>query len=98
MAFRLTRSTGQTVRTAGALGSVGLSFVIAIVLGVWLGRALDRWLGTAPWFFLVCFFFGLAAGILNVYRTVSRAFPPSRVGPPAPPPPPRDDELRPSDE
>ncbi|MBP1605749.1 MAG: hypothetical protein H6Q08_1123, partial [Acidobacteria bacterium] len=29
-------------------------------------------LGTAPWGFFVFFAFGLAAGILNVYRTTSR--------------------------
>jgi F0F1-type ATP synthase assembly protein I len=33
---------------------------------------LDSWLGTSPWLFLLGFFLGLAAGILNVYRTASR--------------------------
>ena len=89
---------GEALRTAGALSSVGLSFVLAIVLGVWAGRTLDRWLGTAPWLFLVFFFFGLAAGVLNVYRTVARAFPPGR--PPAPPPrtPGPDHDVEPADD
>jgi F0F1-type ATP synthase assembly protein I len=71
------RQTGETLRAAGALSTVGLSFVLALVIGAWFGRVLDGWLGTAPWFFILFFFFGLAAGILNVYRTVSKAFPPS---------------------
>jgi F0F1-type ATP synthase assembly protein I len=79
---------GEQIRTAGALGSVGLSFVIAMVLGAWFGRVLDRWLGTAPLFFIVFFFLGLAAGILNVYRTVQMAFPPRTSSPSAPAPPP----------
>lgn len=62
-------SRADTVRTLGALSTVGLSFVLAIVLGAWFGRLLDRWLGTSPWLFIVFFFLGLAAGILNVYRT-----------------------------
>jgi F0F1-type ATP synthase assembly protein I len=33
---------------------------------------LDRWLGTSPWFFFIFFIFGLAAGILNVYRTAGK--------------------------
>lgn len=87
MGFRFTKKTGETIRAAGALSTVGLSFVLAIVIGAWLGRVLDGWLGTEPWLFILCFFFGLAAGILNVYRTVSRAFPPSRPPTrPAPPP------------
>ncbi len=86
MAFRFTKRAGETLRTAGALSTVGLSFVIAIVIGAWLGRLVDGWLGTQPWFFIIFFFAGLAAGVLNVFRTVSRAFPPT-PRPPAPHPP-----------
>lgn len=85
MAFTFTKRTGETIRTAGALSTVGLSFVIAIVMGAWLGRLVDGWLGTQPWFFIVFFFAGLAAGVLNVFRIVSRAFPPT-PRPPAPRP------------
>jgi ATP synthase protein I len=62
----------DTVRTLGALSTVGISFVLAIVLGAWFGWLLDKWLGTGPWLFFVFFFFGLAAGVLNVYRTAGK--------------------------
>jgi len=58
------------LRSIGALSSVGLSFVVAIVLGSAAGLWLDRTLGTAPILFLICFFLGLVAGVLNVYRAV----------------------------
>jgi ATP synthase protein I len=100
MGFFKSRQTGETFRTAGALGSVGLSFVLALVIGAWVGHLLDRWLHTAPTFFIVFFFVGLAAGVLNVYRTVSRAFPPSSSAPPAGAAvkPADDDEVRPEDD
>jgi ATP synthase protein I len=66
-------TTTQALRTLGSLGAVGLAFVLAIVLGFWFGRTLDSWLGTSPLFMIVFFFLGLAAGILNVYRTVRSA-------------------------
>ena len=66
------KTSADTVRTIGALSTVGLSFVLAIVLGAWFGRVLDNWLGTSPWLFILFFFLGLAAGILNVYRTTSK--------------------------
>lgn len=66
------KSMAESMRTLGALSSVGLSFVLAIVLGTWLGWLLDRWLGTSPWLFFVFFLIGLAAGVLNVYRTAGR--------------------------
>ena len=64
------------VKNDGALpgGNWGIGFragvevVSALVVGVGLGLLLDRWLGTWPWLFLVCFVLGSAAGVLNVYR------------------------------
>jgi ATP synthase protein I len=71
----MTKNAGEALRAAGALSTVGLSFVLALGMGFWLGTALDRWLGTKPLFTIVCFFLGLAAGVLNVYRIVSQAYP-----------------------
>ena len=66
------KSMADTVRTLGALSTVGFSLVLAIVLGVWFGWTLDKWFGTKPWFFMLFFFLGLAAGVINVYRTAGR--------------------------
>lgn len=59
-------------RALGALMTLGLSFVLAIVIGAWVGWWLDGRLGTSPWLFFLFFFLGLAAAVVNVYRTVSR--------------------------
>jgi ATP synthase protein I len=65
-------SLADSVRTMGALSSVGLSFVLAIVIGVLLGLWLDRLFGTSRVFFFIFFILGFVAGILNVYRTAGR--------------------------
>jgi ATP synthase protein I len=62
----------DTAKSIGALSTVGLSFVLAIVLGAWFGYLLDKWFGTSPWFFLLFFVLGFAGGALNVYRTANR--------------------------
>ena len=62
----------ETVRTIGALSTVGFSFVLAIVMGAAIGWWLDKTLGTSPWLFFLFFVFGIVAGILNVYRTAGR--------------------------
>lgn len=62
----------ETARSIGALSTVGLSFVLAILLGAGFGYLLDSWFGTGPLFFLVFFVLGFAAGVLNVYRTATR--------------------------
>ena len=49
----------------------GVEVVSALIAGAGLGFALDRWLETWPWLFLVGFVLGAAAGVLNVYRLFS---------------------------
>ena len=69
------RSNGK-VRDRPADGGVGIAVRVGVELtgtlavGVGIGWALDRWLGTGPWFMVVFFFLGSAAGVLNVYRAV----------------------------
>jgi ATP synthase protein I len=65
-------SMAETMRTIGALSTVGISFVLAIAIGAGLGWYLDKSFGTGPWLFLIFFAIGVAAGILNVYRTAGR--------------------------
>jgi ATP synthase protein I len=68
-----TTTTADTIRTLGPLASVGISFVLSIVMGAAIGLGLDRWLGSGPWGFLVFFAMGVAAGILNVYRAFGKS-------------------------
>ena len=58
----------DTMRAFGTLGSVGLSFVISIVLGAGLGLLVDRAIGAGHWGFFIGFFLGLAAGVVTVVR------------------------------
>ena len=54
-------------RNIGTVSSMGISVVLAIAIGVWFGLTLDRWFGTAPWFFWLFLLIGIAAGFKNVY-------------------------------
>ena len=63
--------TSQTTwQLIGQLSTIGMSFVLAIVLGFGAGFWLDGVFGTKPWLSFIGFFFGLAAGVLNVYRVL----------------------------
>jgi len=77
------KSDANMLRTAWELSAGMLSFVVAIAIGWWFGRVLDRWVGTAPWMMWLFTAFGLAAGVLNVYRLLSRTLAEVRK-PPAP--------------
>ncbi|HYN09459.1 MAG TPA: AtpZ/AtpI family protein [Vicinamibacterales bacterium] len=62
----------DALRTFGQLGSVGLSFVLALVIGTAVGWWLDRMTGWSPICFIVFFVLGLIAGIRNVYYTTKK--------------------------
>ena len=65
--------TSENIEKRG--NSIGLAFrlsteiVSGIVIGSIMGWSLDKWLGSQPWFFLIFFILGIAAGIINVIKT-----------------------------
>jgi ATP synthase protein I len=75
------KSDANMLRTAWELSAGLLSFIVAIAIGYWFGRLLDVQLGTSPWLTAIFLCFGFVAGVLNVYRTVSRAVRPPPAGP-----------------
>ena len=83
MADNWRKQQADTYRALGTVGAVGMAFVLAIVMGFWIGHVLDGWLGTSPWLTLLFFFFGLAAGVVNVYRTMAQAEGTTRKGKPS---------------
>jgi ATP synthase protein I len=56
----------------GAGVQVGVELVAGVIGGALIGYWLDRWFDTWPVLFLVFFFLGSAAGMLNAYRYIRR--------------------------
>jgi ATP synthase protein I len=60
-------------KALGELSSVGLTLVVATVIGLVAGYYADSWLGTTPWLLLLGLGLGIAAGFVNLFRSVKRA-------------------------
>ena len=56
----------------GSAFKLGTELVAAVAVGTIIGFILDSWFDTKPWFIIIFFFLGTAAGILNVIRTANR--------------------------
>ena len=65
-------TTAETMRTLGGLSTVGLTFVFAVLIGAGAGYLLMTYAGMGRWVFFLGFVLGVAAAILNVYRTANR--------------------------
>jgi ATP synthase protein I len=74
------RHDGRDVEKDAELRGRGMAYgmrmatelVSAVIVGGLIGYALDWWLNTKPWLFLLFFVLGFAAGVLNVLRAYER--------------------------
>ena len=66
------RGVGDSFRRIADASSIGLAFPIAIAIGYFWGRWLDKVLGTAPWLTIVFALMGVVGGFLNAFRTALR--------------------------
>jgi ATP synthase protein I len=50
---------------------VATELLAGLLIGGCIGWILDKWLETSPWFLILFFLLGGAAGVLNLWRVVS---------------------------
>ncbi len=56
----------------GSAFKLGTELVAAVAVGTIIGFILDSWFDTKPWFIIIFFFLGAAAGVLNVIREANK--------------------------
>ena len=62
-----------TWKALADLSSIGITLVVATVIGLAGGYYADRWLGTTPWLTLIGLVLGIVAGFVNLFRSVAAA-------------------------
>lgn len=66
-------SGDSTWRALAELSAIGMTMVLATVIGLAGGYYADRWLGTKPWLMLLGLGLGVAAGFVSLVRSVRSA-------------------------
>ncbi|MEN6310034.1 MAG: AtpZ/AtpI family protein [Acidobacteriota bacterium] len=59
-------------KKAAELSSLGLMLPSSIVVGLFFGYILDRWLGTHPWFLLIFTVLGVVSGLISLFRALRK--------------------------
>ena len=65
------KETSSNQSLVSAFSRVATELLSGLVIGAAVGWTIDRWLNTSPWFLIVFFLLGGAAGILNLWRIVT---------------------------
>jgi ATP synthase protein I len=64
-----TESSSKSDPSALARGfRLSTELVAGVLVGAFIGWALDKWLGSSPWGMIVFLLLGFAAGVINVMR------------------------------
>jgi ATP synthase protein I len=72
-----TRSGSKSDPSALARGfRLSTELVAGVLVGAFIGWALDKWLGISPWGMIVFLLLGFAAGVINVMRAAGVSAPP----------------------
>ena len=69
--FSMEEKDRKVWRLIGALSTVGITLVAALVIGFYLGFKLDEHFGTSPWLTVIFLILGIIAGFKNLV-TMSR--------------------------
>lgn len=66
------RPRAEDFRRFGELSTVALTLPSSIAVGLFMGYFLDKWLGTRPWLLLIFLLFGIASGLLSLFRGLKK--------------------------
>jgi ATP synthase protein I len=61
----------QMLDAFSLVGTIGISMVAAVAVGLFGGRALDNWLNTSPWFTIAGIVLGMISGLWATYKRVT---------------------------
>ncbi len=60
------------VRQAALFASIPALMAVGPIIGYFIGRWIDNWLGTTPWLMVVFIFLGFAAAGKEIYNIVRK--------------------------
>ena len=68
----LIKNKGSNAASLGKALKISTELVAAVVVGSTIGFLLDNWFGTKPLLTICFFILGVAAGILNVFKSAKK--------------------------
>lgn len=64
------RDYGDILKNISLISQLGISIITPILLGVFIGQLIDKWVGTQGIFVIVFIILGAGAGFLNIFKLI----------------------------
>ena len=58
----------EILKNLTLISQIGISMITPILLGVFIGQVLDKWLGTKSFFVITLIILGACAGFMNLFK------------------------------
>lgn len=59
-------------RALAMVSQIGITMIVCVFAGVWIGNWLDDKLGTSGICLIIGIFFGIICGFMNIYKLLTR--------------------------
>ena len=63
---------GKPIQSYLRYSAVGIELGLSVLVGLFVGKYLDDWLGTKPWLLLLFLILGVVAGFRSIIRAARR--------------------------
>lgn len=61
----------QMIKALGAVGNIGFTMASSTIVGLFLGRWIDKSLGIFPWASIIGIVLGLVTGFWSIYKQIT---------------------------
>lgn len=58
----------EILKNISLISQIGISVVTPILLGVYIGQILDKWVGTKSFFIITLIILGACSGFVNLFK------------------------------
>ena len=65
-------SNNGIMQALAFLSQIGITIVVCVAIGIFLGGLLDKWLGTSPWLLIIFILIGIGAAIKSIVDFAKR--------------------------
>lgn len=66
------KGTNSPWKALSLVSIIGVNLAVGTLVGVWIGKHMDTYFGTAPWCMVGGLFLGIGVGFMSIFPIIKR--------------------------